>query len=84
MGRLHIGTLMAKMGITALYRKPNTSQRHQGHKIYPYLLRHLAIERVNHVRRETRAVVVPIQGCGLLYRRGHEVPLLRPILLPIQ
>ena len=48
-GRLHIGTLMAKMGIAALYRKPNTSQRHPAHKIYPYLLRHLAIERANHV-----------------------------------
>jgi putative transposase len=48
-GRLHVGTLMAKMGITALYRKPNTSKRHPGHKIYPYLLRHLAIENANHV-----------------------------------
>jgi putative transposase len=48
-GRLHIGTLMAKMGIAALYRKPNTSKRHPAHKIYPYLLRHLAIERANHV-----------------------------------
>jgi putative transposase len=48
-GRLHISTLMAKMGIAALYRRPNTSKRHPQHKIYPYLLRHLAIERANHV-----------------------------------
>ncbi len=48
-GRLHIGTLMQKMGITALYRKPNTSKRHPAHKVYPYLLRHLAIEQANHV-----------------------------------
>ena len=48
-GRLHVGTLMAQMGIAALYRKPNTSKPHPGHKIYPYLLRHLAIERANHV-----------------------------------
>ena len=48
-GRLHIGTLMAKMGITALYRKPNTSKRRPGHKVYPYLLRNLAIERADHV-----------------------------------
>ena len=48
-GRLHISTLMEKMGITALYRKPNTSKRHPAHKIYPYLLRHLTIERTNHV-----------------------------------
>jgi len=48
-GRLHIRTLMERMGITALYRKPDTSKRHPAHKIYPYLLRHLAIERANHV-----------------------------------
>ena len=48
-GRLHISTLMEKMGITALYRKPNTSKRHPAHKVYPYLLRHLAIEQANHV-----------------------------------
>jgi putative transposase len=48
-GRLHVGTLMAKMGVTALYRKPNTSKRHPGHKIYPYVLRNLAIERADHV-----------------------------------
>lgn len=48
-GRLHIGTLMAKMGIAALYRKPNTSKRHPAHKIYPYLLRGLTIARANHV-----------------------------------
>ncbi len=40
---------MAKMGIAALYRKPNTSKRHPAHKTYPYLLRHLSIERANHV-----------------------------------
>ena len=34
-GRLHVGTLMAKMGITALYRKPYTSRRHPEHKVYP-------------------------------------------------
>ena len=48
-GRLHVGTLMAKMGITAPYRKPNTSKRHPGHKFYPNLLRRLAIERADHV-----------------------------------
>lgn len=48
-GRLHIGTLIAKIGVAALYRKPNASRRHPAHKAYPYLLRHLAIERANHV-----------------------------------
>ena len=48
-GRRHVGTLMAKMGIEALYRKPNTSKKHPGHKVYPYLLRGLKIVRANHV-----------------------------------
>jgi putative transposase len=42
-GRRLIATLMKKMGIEALYRKPNTSKKHPGHKIYPYLLRGLDI-----------------------------------------
>ena len=48
-GWRHVGTLMAKMGIEALYRKPNTSKKHPLNKIYPYLLRGLKIERANHV-----------------------------------
>jgi putative transposase len=48
-GRKHMATLMKKMGIEALYRKPNTSRRHAAHPIYPYLLRGLKIERSNHV-----------------------------------
>ena len=48
-GRRHVATLMAKMGIEALYRKPNTSKKHPLNKIYPYLLRGLKIERANHV-----------------------------------
>ena len=48
-GRKHIRTLMEKMGIEALYRKANTSRRNQAHRIYPYLLRHLTIDRPNQV-----------------------------------
>jgi len=48
-GRRHVSTLMKRMGIHALYRKPNTSQRHPAHPVYPYLLRHLTITRSNHV-----------------------------------
>jgi len=48
-GRKHMTTLMRCMGITALYRKPNTSRRAPGQTIYPYLLRTLAITRANHV-----------------------------------
>ena len=48
-GRRHVATLMKKMGIEALYRRPNTSKPAPGHKIYPYLLRGMAIERPNQV-----------------------------------
>jgi putative transposase len=48
-GRKHVATLMRRMGIQALYRKPDTSKRHPQHAIYPYLLRGLRIERANHV-----------------------------------
>jgi len=42
-------TLMRKMGIEVIYRKPRTSIPHPEHKIYPYLLRGLDIGRANHV-----------------------------------
>jgi putative transposase len=48
-GRRHVRTLMTKMGIEALYRKANTSRRNQAHRIYPYLLRGLTIDRPNQV-----------------------------------
>jgi len=48
-GRRHIGTLMLRMGIEALAPQPGTSKRAPGHKIYPYLLRKLAIVRSNQV-----------------------------------
>ena len=41
--------LMRLMGIETIYRKPNLSRRHPQHKIYPYLLRNMAIERVHQV-----------------------------------
>ena len=48
-GRRHVATLMRRMGLEALYRKPRTSHRHPAHTIYPYLLRDLTISRPNHV-----------------------------------
>jgi putative transposase len=48
-GRLHVATLMRRMGIEALYRKPRTSIPARGAAIYPYLLSGLAIERPNQV-----------------------------------
>ena len=48
-GRRHMRTVMHRMGIEAIYRKPNTSKPAPGHKIYPYLLRDVAITRPNQV-----------------------------------
>ena len=48
-GRRHIVTLMRRMSIEALAPQPGTSKRAPGHKVYPYLLRKLAIERSNQV-----------------------------------
>jgi putative transposase len=48
-GRRHIKTLMKRMGIEAIYRRPNTSKPAPGHRVYPYLLRGLAVTRPNQV-----------------------------------
>jgi putative transposase len=71
-GRELVATLMRRMGIEAIYRKPNTSKAALGHKIYPYLLRGLAIERPNqglgdgyHVHPDGARVRLS-GGCGRL------------------
>jgi putative transposase len=48
-GRRHVKTLMSRMGIEALYRRPRTTRPEPGHKIYPYLLRGLEVTRPNQV-----------------------------------
>src|SRR6266540_3002231 len=48
-GRRHVKTLMKRMGIEALYRRPRTTKPEPGHKIYPYLLRGIEITRPNQV-----------------------------------
>jgi putative transposase len=48
-GRRHVKTLMRRMGIEALYRRPRTTKPEPGHKIYPYLLRGREITRPNQV-----------------------------------
>jgi putative transposase len=48
-GRRHVKTLMKRMGIEALYRRPRTTKPEPGHKIYPYLLRGVEITRPNQV-----------------------------------
>ena len=48
-GRRRVRRLMAKMGLSPIYQRPRTSDPHPQHRVYPYLLRKLAIERPNHV-----------------------------------
>ncbi len=48
-GRLHVSTLMKRMGIEALDRRPNTSKPEPGHKVFPYLLRNMVVTRPNQV-----------------------------------
>ena len=48
-GRKRIRRLMRQMGLTAIYRKPRTSKPHPGHRIYPYLLQEMRIDRANQV-----------------------------------
>ncbi len=64
-GRRHVATLMRRMSIEALYRKPNTSKKHPGHKVYPYLLRELKIDRANQVWAAD-ITYIPM-ACGWVY-----------------
>jgi putative transposase len=48
-GRKHVASLMRRMGIEAIYRRPRTSTPHPGHKVFPYLLRNRQITAPNQV-----------------------------------
>src|SRR6185437_8503714 len=48
-GRHRIRRLMTKMGLAPIYQRPKTSEPHPRHRIWPYLLRHLTIDRRNQV-----------------------------------
>ena len=47
--RKRVRRLMQSMGLAVIYQKPNTSAAHPGHRIYPYLLRNIVINRPNQV-----------------------------------
>ena len=59
-GRRRVRRLMRKLGLWAVRPKRNTSKRHPGHKVYPYLLRGKTIDRANQSLPPRR------RGCGLL------------------
>jgi putative transposase len=63
--RKRVQRLMRQLGLEAIYRKPNTSAPHPEHRIYPYLLKKLVIDRPNQVWA-TDITYVPIQG-GFAY-----------------
>jgi len=65
-GRKHVATLMRRMGIEALYRKPNTSRRNPAHPIHPYLLRTLSIDRPNQVWAMDITYIPMARGCVYL------------------
>ena len=64
-GRRRAVRLMSLMGLQAIYRAPRTSDPHPEHRVYPYLLRSLAIERANHVWCSD-ITYIPVQR-GFLY-----------------
>ena len=66
-GRKRVRTLMTRMGITAVYRNPRTSQRHPTHKVHPSLLRDLEIARPNHVWTADSAYIPMARGFVYLF-----------------
>ena len=61
-GRRHVTTLMRKMGMEATYAKPRTSKPEPSHRIYPYLLRGLAIDRPNQVWASDITYIPMVRG----------------------
>lgn len=71
-GRQHVATLMKKMAIEAIYRRPNTSKPEPGHKIYPYLLRKLPIVRPNQVWATDISYSAPRPGWSGVHMTGMQ------------
>ncbi len=64
-GRHRVRRLMRLMGLQAIYQAPRTSDPHPEHRIYPYLLGNMVIDRPNHVWCAD-ITYIPVQ-CGFLY-----------------
>ena len=72
-GRRHVKTLMDRMGIEALYRRPRTTKPEPGHKIYPYLLRGVEIMQPNQVWAMDITYIAMCEGIRLPRRRARLV-----------
>ena len=68
-GRRHVKTLMKRMGIEALYRRPRTTKPEPGHKIYPYLLRGMTITWPNQVWAMDIVKITRAKVSGRILRR---------------
>ena len=68
--RKRVRRLMQLIGLEAIYRRPNTSKPNPGHKVYPYLLRGLEINRVNQVWATDITYIPMARGFPLL--GGHH------------
>jgi putative transposase len=75
--RKRVQRLMRLMGLETIYRKPNLSRKHPSHPVFPYLLRHLSIERPNqvwaaghHLRADQRRLHLPLRGDRLVQPGG--------------
>ena len=65
-GKDHVRTLLRKMGLKAVYAKPNLSKPHPENKIYPYLLKDVTIENPNHVWSADITYIRMMQGFAYL------------------
>ena len=76
-GRERVTTMMRRMGIEAIYRRPHTSKPADGHKVYPYLLRGVTIETAQpgvgdgyHIHSDGSRLCLPHGGGGLVQPEG--------------
>ena len=74
MGRLHVTTLMKRMRIEAIYRRPNKSKPTPGHKIYPYLLRTLAVRGRTRCGRRTLPTCPWQAASSISSRSSNDLP----------
>ncbi|MCK7616152.1 IS3 family transposase [Roseibium sediminicola] len=65
-----IRRLMRLMGLMPIYQKPNTSRPAKGHKIWPYLLKGLRVERPNQVWASDITYCAPRPGWSGVHMSG--------------